>query len=332
MKPSFQTSTTTILHLSLPYHIQDLSTTITMRPAAIITTLLLPLCSTSLPSTNITTPPIINTNTLTNPPPNPFPTLQTLLIDSFASRKQNDLGSWHGAGESLDHEYGQGYVRFYPTDPDQNYHTQFASSFCYSLLPYRGKFLHVVFAGTDKFTISLTQHNQPCDPFLNPYPATWDSVEAGRYTAGNGNEIYIPLEHFRIDLSRVVSVAFHGFYTTDPVTLYKVEIIRGHDHEDDDDNNTPIPTPPAKLPSGHLILRCARPNSFAFGIDDGQPQLAQEIMRILEEERILVTFFVVGKGLRDPFANFSGVYAEMLRRGHQVALHSNSHPKYVSCI
>ena len=139
-------------------------------------------------------------------------------------------------------------------------------------------------------------------------------------------ELYIPLSHFHIDHNRVVSVSFHGFYTGEPVTLYRVEIVPV----------VPSPSPenqyftiPSKLPSGRLVFRCQRPGSFAFGIDDGQPELAQEVMQILDNEDVRVTFFVVGAGLRDPETNFTQVYREMLQKGHQIALHSNTHPKYV---
>ncbi|OJJ34106.1 hypothetical protein ASPWEDRAFT_69841 [Aspergillus wentii DTO 134E9] len=240
----------------------------------------------------------------------------TIVIDTFRQKDKNDLGFWHGAGEDLRVEYGAGYVRFFPTDPDQNFHTQLADNKCISLLPYRGKHLHVVFSGTLKFGISLNQHNQECNPRQNPYPATWDTVEAGRYA--RGNEIYVPLEHFQIDQSRVVSVSFNGFYSRESLTLYKVEIIP--------DLPKSVPTP-SKLPSGQMALRCSRPNSFAFGIDDGQPRFAQEVMKILEEEGILVTFFVVGAGLRNEETNFTRVYREMLKRGHQIALHSTTHQK-----
>jgi peptidoglycan/xylan/chitin deacetylase (PgdA/CDA1 family) len=121
-----------------------------------------------------------------------------------------------------------------------------------------------------------------------------------------------------------VSVSFHGFYTNESITLHRVEIVP----------DVPLPSPenghylvPWKLPNGKLVLRCSRPNSFAFGIDDGQPQYSQQVMRILDEEGVLVTFFVVGAGLRDPTSNFTEFYKEMLKKGHQVAFHSNTHPK-----
>lgn len=93
-----------------------------------------------------------------------------------------------------------------------------------------------------------------------------------------------------------------------------------------------FPVPKEKIDNGRMVLRCSRPGSFAFGIDDGQPEFAQEVMRIVEEENVNVTFFVVGGGLRDQETNFSSVYREMLKRGHQIALHSDSHPKFVAAL
>lgn len=250
------------------------------------------------------------------------------VIDTFQYSDRNDLGFWHGAGENLDVHYdvdknrGGHYARFYPKDPDQNFHTQVSALHCTNFMPFRERYLHVVFSGSNKFSISLNQNNAECRPGRNPYPATWDTIEVRRYLSGK-NDIYVPMSHFAVDLSKIVSVSFNGFYTGESVTLHRIEIIRN------------LPTGasvPLKLANGQMILKCSRPNSFAFGIDDGQPQFAQEVMNILEEEKVLVTFFVVGQGLRDKDTNFTEVYKEMLRRGHQVALHSNTHQKYVVSI
>ncbi|KAJ9272679.1 CAZyme family CE4 [Paecilomyces variotii] len=240
------------------------------------------------------------------------------VVDTFSRADSNNLNSWHGTGEHMPVQYGDNYVELSPTDPDQNYHTQF-SSYCFDMRPYDNMYLHVVFSGTDKFSISFNENNNQCDPRVRPYPATWDTVEAARY-ARDGH-IYVPLSHFAIDMSKALSVSFHGFYTRENVTLYRVEIV------------PEVPRYfeiPRKLPSGTMVLRCRRPNSFAFGIDDGQPEFAQEVMQIIEEEGILVTFFVVGTGLMTKDTNFTEVYREMLRRGHQIALHSYTHPKMES--
>ncbi|CAG8026919.1 unnamed protein product [Penicillium salamii] len=305
-----------------------------------------------------------------------------ILIDTFENPTHNNLGFWHGSGENLTIQHGPGFIRLFPVDPDQNFHTQFDTNRCYSLVPYFNGFLHVVFEGTDQFSVSLNQHNDECNPRRSPFPSVADSVQAERYVMhpasgssgrhdwddedldedddydsdilskehllGNKHqkhlrksahhrylngtakipkgprELYIPLTHFEIDFNRVVSVSFHGFYTPEPMTLRLVEIV------------PTVPSPsrgngffrlPGKLPSGRLVLRCSRPNSFAFGIDDGQPQFSQRVMRILDEEGVRVTFFVVGTGLRDRSSNFTEFYKEMLQKGHQVALHSNTHPK-----
>lgn len=73
------------------------------------------------------------------------------------------------------------------------------------------------------------------------------------------------MSHFNIEFGRVIGVALKGFYKTDALALSKIEIVPS------------IPagfTIPNKLPSGQLIFACKRPNSFAFAIDDGDPQYA----------------------------------------------------------
>lgn len=298
-------------------------------------------------------------------PPEDSKHIQPLVIDTFQHPTHNDLGFWHGAGENLTMLHQPGSMRLFPTDPDQNFHTQFDTHQCFSLLPWHDHFVHVVFDGTDQFTVSLNEHNPGCYPRRAPFPGVPDSVQASRYVMrsgvdeedesaashrkkkplkhnppGNSNghnntqgqppipsatkELFIPLSHFRISHNRVVSVSFTGFYTNEPVTLYRVELVPAVPPPSPENNHFRIPE---KLPSGQMILRCSRPNSFAFGIDDGQPQFAQPVMRILDEENVRVTFFAVGAGLSDPSTNLTRFYLEMLKKGHQVALHSNTHPK-----
>ncbi|KAJ5885077.1 hypothetical protein N7495_009587 [Penicillium taxi] len=298
----------------------------------------------------------------------------SLIIDTFQNPTHNDLGFWHGAGEGLTTEYTPGFIRLYPTDPDQNFHTQFETNGCFSLLPWQNQFLHVVFDGSEDFSISMNEHNSDCYTYRSPFPGTPDSVEAARYvmrtrgdsrtdgpdnedgqkvpanptntgppwskngqsrkpkcdeedrgpTSPEKTEIFVPLSHFRINHSRVVSISFSGFYSNVSMALHRIEIVP----------KVPPPSPenqhfiiPENLPTGTLVLRCSRPNSFAFGIDDGSPQFAQEVMRILDAENVKVTFFAVGAGLSDKSTNFTEFYKEMLQKGHQVALHSNTHPK-----
>jgi hypothetical protein len=293
----------------------------------------------------------------------------SLVIDTFQTPLHNDLGFWHGTGENLTFQHEPGSMRLFPTDPDQNFHTQFNSHTCFSLSPWRDQYLHVVFEGNEDFTVSLNEHNAECNPARAPFPGVPDSVQASRYVMrtrswdpddGSGDwdddwklgkqrrplkhrlkndtrnggrqrpawskrsELFIPLSHFRVNHERLVSVSFTGFYTDEPLTLYRVEIVPDVPDPSSWNNYFHVPK---KLPTGQLILRCSRPNSFAFGIDDGQPEYAQEVMRILDEENVRVTFFAVATGLRDRTTNFTRFYREMLRKGHQVALHSNTHPK-----
>ena len=51
------------------------------------------------------------------------------------------------------------------------------------------------------------------------------------------------------------------------------------------------------------------------------------MMQIIKDADIKVTFFAVGSGLLDTTGNFSNVYREAIANGHQVALHSQTHPK-----
>ncbi|KAJ5639629.1 uncharacterized protein N7484_007491 [Penicillium longicatenatum] len=327
-------------------------------------------------------------------PKNQIP-MPSLVIDTFQNAVHNDLGFWHGAGEDLPVYHEPGLVRLDPTDPDQNFHTQFNVHGCFSLIPWQRQFLHVVFEGTEEFTVSLNEHNVECEPFRSPFPGVPDSVQASRYVmrtqirpgsgngdansgtnggtpgqgmtrnhklwrkaqrAGNGSyvedgdqnnghnygngdeiraedqgpaspektELYIPLSHFHLNHNRVVSVSFSGFYTNVSLVLRRVEFVSNVPPPSAENNGFLIPE---KVPSGTLILRCSRPNSFAFGIDDGQPEFAQNVMRILDEEDVRATFFVVGAGLADKSTNFTNFYREMIGKGHQVALHSNTHPK-----
>ncbi|KAJ5692313.1 hypothetical protein N7462_001736 [Penicillium macrosclerotiorum] len=308
--------------------------------------------------------------------PRPMP---SLVIDTFQDPLHNDLGFWHGTGENLTLQHRPGQMRLFPTDPDQNFHTQFNTASCFSLLAWHNQYLHVVFEGNEEFTVSLNEHNADCYPHRAPFPGVPDSVEASRYimrtrsgsrekddtdgwndsnnvgmstrtkkkrpnkdscrddnddesdddrdqapASPERTELFIPLSHFHINQNRVVSVSFTGFYSKEPITLYRVEIVSNVPAPSLENNHFMIPD---KLPSGQLILRCSRPNSFAFGIDDGQPQYAQEVLRILDDEDVRVTFFAVGAGLRDSSTNFTNFYREMIRKGHQVALHSNTHPK-----
>ena len=51
------------------------------------------------------------------------------------------------------------------------------------------------------------------------------------------------------------------------------------------------------------------------------------MMQIIKDANIKVTFFAVGSALLDTSGNFTNIYKEAIANGHQVALHSQTHPK-----
>lgn len=250
---------------------------------------------------------------ITSATPTPF------IIDRFASSSQNALGFWHGADDGLKTTYSGGKLTIVSDDTDLAYYTQITDN-CRDMRSYEDAYLHVQYSGSNKFTIALQQHNSACNTNIAPYPETWDVVSADRY-AVSATDIYVPLAHFSINKARTIGFAFKAFTTTNPTTFAKIEIVSTAPA------NVIIPS---KVPTAPLYFSCTRPNSFAFAIDDGVPELAQQVMQIVREEGIKVTFFTVGAPLLDPGTNLSNVYKEMYSQGHQIALHSFTHPKMES--
>lgn len=248
--------------------------------------------------------------------PAPSGTASALVIDQFASKDSNALGFWHGADDGMTLTWGTKKLTIKSSDADFAFYTQ-VSATCKDMTSYEGSYLHIAYSGTNAFSVALQQHNSQCNENIAPYPETWDSLEAARYASAS--DIYIPMSHFKINKGRVVGLALKGFFKpTETLTLTKIEIV----------NSVPAGfTIPSKLESGNLIFACKRPNSFAFAIDDGDPALAQQVMAIIKEENIKVTFFTVGAPLLDASTNLSNVYNEMASQGHQIALHSYTHPK-----
>jgi peptidoglycan/xylan/chitin deacetylase (PgdA/CDA1 family) len=238
-----------------------------------------------------------------------------LLIDQFSSSDTNALGFWHGADDGMTLTWGHNHLIIASPDPDYSFYTQVSAS-CMDMSAYNDGYLHIAYSGNNAFSVALQQHNEQCNEKIAPYPETWDSVEASRYASAS--DIYIPLSHFNVIKSRIVGVSLRGFYKTDGLALRKIEIVPS------------VPAGfniPAKLPSGQLIFACKRPNSFAFAIDDGDPKFAQQVMKTIKDAGIKVTFFTVGAPLMDQSTNLSSVYNEMASQGHQIALHSYTHPK-----
>ncbi|KAH6884881.1 polysaccharide deacetylase [Thelonectria olida] len=246
--------------------------------------------------------------------PAPSATVSGFVIDSFSNRNTNSLGFWHG-GDDMSLTWGTNRLTLVASLPDYSFTTQFGGT-CRDLRSYSGSYLHIAYSGHTKFSVALQQHNSQCSEDVAPFPETWDSLEAGRYATGNN--IYIPISHFKINLQRVSSVAIRGVYSTEAVVLTKIEIVPS------------IPSGvsiPGKLPSGTLVFACTRPNSFAFGIDDGNPKYAARLVQIIRDADIKVTFFAVGAVLENPSTGMASLYKQLKSEGHQIALHSYTHPR-----
>ncbi|KAI9769551.1 MAG: hypothetical protein M1840_004029 [Geoglossum simile] len=241
----------------------------------------------------------------------------SFVIDKFANKDTNALGFYHGGDDEKSYKISGGSITFTMNgNADLAWYTQVANG-CIDFTSNNNGYLHIAYKGSAGFSIALQQHNPTCDETINPYPYTWDDVEASRYSNTGGTDIYVPLSHFQIDKTKTIGFALHGFYTKDQTTVSLIEIIKTVP------GNFPVPS---KLDTAPLIFSCTRPNSFAFAIDDGVPELAQRVMEIIKEAGIEVTFFTVGAGLKDSSTGFKGYYSDMLGRGSQMALHSYTHP------
>lgn len=246
-------------------------------------------------------------------------TATPLVIDQFANPNSNALGFWHGGDETMSLTYNNGRLTIRATDADQSWYTKVTGS-CRDMRSYENMYLHIAYTGSNLFTVAMQQHNAQCSEAVAPFPETWDVVEARRYANAAGTDIYIPMSHFNINKQRVIGLALKGFQQPNtPTVLSKIELVR----------TTPSGwgTVKSKIPTAPLYFACTRPNSFAFAIDDGSPDLAQQVLEIIREEEVKVTFFTVGLPLTNPSTNLTNVYREMLDKGHQLALHTYTHPK-----
>ncbi|KAB8288454.1 hypothetical protein EYC80_010119 [Monilinia laxa] len=239
------------------------------------------------------------------------------IIDTFGKYDTNNLGFYHGGDDTTTYKQSGNKLTINTKgNSDLGWYTQ-VSNGCLDFTPNDKGYLHIAYTGSNAFTIALQQHNPTCNPNINPFPFTWDSVEASRYSNSAKTNLYVPISHFEIDRKLSVGFALKGFYTSDNTIISKIEIVKS------------VPSGflvPSKLPTAPLIFSCTRPNSFAFAIDDGDPKLAQNVVSSVAAAGIHVTFFTVGAALLDASTNLSTVYSNMLNQGHQVAYHSYTHP------
>lgn len=239
------------------------------------------------------------------------------VIDTFGDPDINDLGFYHGGDDNTTYTLsGHKMTINMKGNSDLGWYTQLTNG-CLDFTPNNNGYVHIAFTGSNAFTVALQQHNPACNQSMNPFPYTWDSVEASRYSNSAKTDIYVPLSHFNINRTLTVGFALKGFYTTDSTIFSKIEIVKT------------VPSNflvPSKLTTAPLIFACTRPNSFAFAVDDGEPIYAQNVLSAIADAGIQVTFFTVGAALLDSTTNFTAVYSSMLAAGHQVAYHSFTHP------
>ncbi|KAG9238451.1 carbohydrate esterase family 4 protein [Amylocarpus encephaloides] len=240
-----------------------------------------------------------------------------VVIDTFKNTGSNDLGFYHGGDDAALFAQTSGKLTVNTKgNSDISWYTQISGG-CTDVTPNENSYLHIAYTGSNAFSIAMQQHNPTCNPDINPYPYTWDSVEASRYSDGGKTNIYVPLKHFNIDRKKSIGFALKGFFTSSTTTITRIEIV-----------NT-VPNGflvPSKLSTAPLVFACTRPNSFAFAIDDGSPEYAQRVVSAIDAAGIKVTFFTVGAPLLDASTNLTNVYKAMINRGHQIAYHSYTHP------
>ncbi|KAL3424054.1 hypothetical protein PVAG01_03335 [Phlyctema vagabunda] len=239
------------------------------------------------------------------------------VVDTFTNADNNNLGFYHGGDDTTTYKIAAGKLAINTKgNSDLSWYTQLTNG-CTNLTPNDNGYVHIAYTGSSAFTISLLQHNPTCNDAVAPYPATWDSVEGSRYSNSGKTDIYVPLSHFKIDRTKTIGFSLKGFYTTQSTVFSKIEIVKT------------VPNGflvPSKLATAPLVFSCTRPNSFAFAIDDGSPEYAARVVKSIADAGIKVTFFTVGAPLLDPSTNLSTVYNNMLSLGHQMALHSYTHP------
>lgn len=240
-----------------------------------------------------------------------------IVIDTFGSSNSNNLGFYHGGDDSTTYKYSANTMTInMKGNSDLAWYTQITDK-CADFSANDNGYLHIAYTGNSAFTIAFQQHNPTCNENINPYPFTWDSVEASRYSNSAKTDLYIPMSHFSINRTNTIGFSLKGFYGNTSTIFSKIEIVQT------------VPSGflvPSKLPTAPLIFSCTRPNSFAFAIDDGDPALAQQVVNTVASAGIQVTFFTVGAALLDQSTNLTNVYKGMLAAGHQVAYHSFTHP------
>src|SRR5207248_386760 len=80
----------------------------------------------------------------------------------------------------------------------------------------------------------------------------------------------------------------------------------------------------AQDPGPGFITKCVKPGHVALTFDDGPSPSTPKLLDYLKAAKIHATFFVLGKSINAKGGN--ATLRAVFEAGHQIALHSNTHP------
>lgn len=92
-----------------------------------------------------------------------------------------------------------------------------------------------------------------------------------------------------------------------------------------------------KVPYGSEILSCKSSGKIALTFDDGPGNLTGDIVKTLDKNEVVATFFMTGKNGKGSVedvdigmntSDYSSLLKGMHDKGHQLASHSYSHPDF----
>lgn len=102
------------------------------------------------------------------------------------------------------------------------------------------------------------------------------------------------------------------------ITARSIDPDIGMGIDNDIDSST---TTTSAIPTGAIIDHCTVPGTVALTFDDGPFIYTNALLDILHENDAQATFFLLGRGLGDIYANQDTVL-RIMREGHQVGAHT----------
>jgi peptidoglycan/xylan/chitin deacetylase (PgdA/CDA1 family) len=85
---------------------------------------------------------------------------------------------------------------------------------------------------------------------------------------------------------------------------------------------------PREVPYGSIITACSVPGNVALTYDDGPGLYTEELLDILDKNKVKATFFILGNAATGPITERKNakILKRMHARGHHIASHTWSHP------